>query len=796
MNRTEDKRRFFDEKICMILLLISMFGLFFLNGSSRVSAANNNDKSLSVKRVLFISSYAYSWETVPKQIKGIQKTLGDGYVINYEFMDTKNTVYSKNYAEFYQLLKFKLDERASYDAVIVGDDAAFNFAMMYQKELFEGIPIIFEGVDNVENGVKAAQENAEVTGVVEQVDYSKNIAIASKMFPNARKLVFILDNAENGIGIQQQLEKYKNKFSAYDVQYINSSDYTQKEMCKKISEFDSGDICFYISMSQSKNAMIYTEEERFEMLREYSKIPMFRVSSSGVKDCIVLLGGYVVSHYESGKIAGEMVKKAIAQGNAADISVITDTPGEYYFDWKSIKKYGLDTKVIPKDATIINPEPTFLDKHYVEIISASIIVGIIILTMSLIYYMLNSNRIRKINAELDHKNSELEKVSEYKSAFLSNMSHEIRTPMNGIIGMTNLALDSVKDSTALEYLQEIDETSQYMLGVLNDVLDMSRIDSGKFELKKRWVNANGILWPCIRMIEPTMKSRNITFIHPDTNKLSRLEMYVDEQRVKQVVMNILNNAYKFTQPGGTVTIKIKNLTYDTHKATDQMIISDTGCGMSKDFLENGIFKPFAQDENGDYSAIRGTGLGLALVKQILTEMGGEVRVESELGKGSTFIVTIPYEYRKMEEENILIEEPVVKEDSLKGKRVLVAEDHPLNQKIVKALLEKEGAQVEMAGNGKIAVDTFQSMPIHWFDAILMDVRMPVMDGYQATQNIRATKREDAKEIPIIAMTANAFEEDIRASREAGMNAHLSKPIEPLKMFETIQKEMYLAGHTS
>lgn len=328
----------------------------------------------------------------------------------------------------------------------------------------------------------------------------------------------------------------------------------------------------------------------------------------------------------------------------------------------------------------------------------------------------------------DAKNQELEQVSAYKTTFLSNMSHEIRTPMNGIIGMTRLALDSVKDEKALKYLREIDESSKYMLNILNDVLDMSRIERGKFTLEKEWTNANGTMWPCIHMMEPTMQSKNITFIHPDTNVISRLEMYVDAQRLKQVMMNLLNNAYKFTPEGGTVTLAIKNLKYDEHISTDQLIISDTGCGMSEEFLKNGIFQPFSQDVNGANSVIQGTGLGLALVKQIITEMGGSIEVESELGKGSTFTLTIPYEYRineQSEDKKEEVKKPESLEDDfsiLKGKRILVVEDHPLNQKIIEALLEKMGIVIELAGNGQVAVDLFRSVPENWIDAILMDVR--------------------------------------------------------------------------
>lgn len=514
---------------------------------------------------------------------------------------------------------------------------------------------------------------------------------------------------------------------------------------------------------------------------------MFRVSSSGMADCITLVGGYVVSHYKSGIIAGQMVKEVLTENDIAEIPVDTDTPAEYYFDSASIKKFGLNANVIPEGATFINVEPTFLDQYYLQVVFAAITIIVCLLFALLGYYVLSANRFSKINMELDHKNKELEKVSAYKSNFLSNMSHEIRTPMNGIIGMTDLALDSVKDENALKYLQEIDETSQYMLTLLNDVLDMSRIDSGKFEINKKWTNAGEILLSCINMMDQTMKSKDITFIYPDTDHFHEIELFVDSQRLKQVIMNLLNNAYKFTPAGGKVTFQLVEIYCNEYEAKYRLIVSDTGCGMSKTFLQNGIFEPFSQDDNGTFSSIRGTGLGLALVKQIITQMGGTVDVESELGKGSTFTIMITTECRKAQKMRENKIEDKKKTVELRGKNILVVEDHPLNQRIVKALLEKEGVSVKVVENGKMAVIAFENSEPFWYDAILMDVRMPIMNGYEATGAIRILERADAANIPIIAMTANAFAEDVAEALANGMNAHIAKPINYDKLFQLLKE---------
>lgn len=380
------------------------------------------------------------------------------------------------------------------------------------------------------------------------------------------------------------------------------------------------------------------------------------------------------------------------------------------------------------------------------------------------------------------------KANEAKSKFLANMSHEIRTPMNAILGMTRLAADEVEeDSVAYEYIKQIGESSEYLLGILNDILEMSRIDNGKENIKREWVDPAEVIIPMLNMIKPMMSAKNITFEYDDIfNQPFNFEGYVDPQKMKRMIMNILSNACKFTDENGYVSLSYERVVEDDRYAKEIIKVKDNGCGMSKEFLKR-IFNPFEQERTAGTSSIQGTGLGLTISRNIAREMGGDITVESELGIGSIFTLVYIYEYRVVDvNEPYSIEKEEERDfEKLRGKKVLLAEDNPQNATIAIKILEKCGIIVEHASDGKEAVMLYKSNPAYTYDAILMDVRMPKVSGLQAAKTIRNQEKEDADDIPIIAMTANAFEEDREKSIEAGMNAHLAKPVEPDELYNIL-----------
>jgi len=370
-----------------------------------------------------------------------------------------------------------------------------------------------------------------------------------------------------------------------------------------------------------------------------------------------------------------------------------------------------------------------------------------------------------------------------KTAFLSHMSHDMRTPMNAIIGFTGIAMKNDPSDEVKNCLEKIDESSEYLLSLINDVLDLTHIESGKVKYNPVPADVKNITDSALDIIKGFLTNRDINFkIQCEDAKIPNV--LADPARLRDVLVNILSNAVKFTPDGGTITFEAQC----QEKGGDGYInmryrISDTGIGMSEEFIKE-VFEEFAQEDSDVRTQYHGVGLGMAIVKKYVDMMGGTISVQSKKHEGTTFTVDIPLEITEKEwnKSDTGFSEKV----DLTGVNVLLAEDNELNAEIATVQLEEFGMNVERAVDGKNAVEVFRNHPKGTFDVILMDVMMPEMNGYEATKAIRAMNdRPDGKNIPIIAMTANSFAEDVQASLDAGMNAHLSKPIVMDEVIKTI-----------
>ena len=376
---------------------------------------------------------------------------------------------------------------------------------------------------------------------------------------------------------------------------------------------------------------------------------------------------------------------------------------------------------------------------------------------------------KKLEAALDAA----EKANRAKTIFLSHMSHDIRTPINGVLGMTDIALRNIDDRERLvDCLKKIDSSSHHLLSLINDVLDMSRIESGKVVIEDKPFYVSVLLDGCYSVVAGQAIQKNIR-IETDFSPIEADVLEGDEIRLRQILINILGNAVKFTPEGGQIFFSASTVSENEREASLTVCVRDTGVGMSPEYQER-IFEPFSQETASGRSEYQGTGLGMAIVKQLLDIMGGKISLKSAPGKGSEFTVRFVLPFGNAEK---LEKSKSSEEIDLSGLRVLIAEDNEMNMEIARYILESGFAEVTPVFDGKAALELFKEKPAGTFDVILMDVMMPVMDGLQATRAIRACGKPDAKKIPILAMTANAYAEDRQAALDAGMDRHLAKPVE-------------------
>ena len=395
---------------------------------------------------------------------------------------------------------------------------------------------------------------------------------------------------------------------------------------------------------------------------------------------------------------------------------------------------------------------------------------------------------KKINQKLEDAVHTAENASRAKTIFLNNMSHDIRTPMNAIIGFTNIALRQEMKPEVRNCLNKISNSSEHLLTLINDVLDISRIESGKVKLMPVPVDIRTIVDMVLSIMQGFLHDRNIEF-HTNLAEPETPYVLADAVRVREVLVNILGNAVKFTEDGGSIFFETSfHPGEDKRHIMVRYCISDTGIGMTEEFVDH-IFDEFSQEETNARTQYRGTGLGMAITKRYVDLMGGTICVESEKGKGSTFTVELPLELA--DKKDVHKQELPIPQVNLDGVKILLAEDNDLNAEIVIVQLEELGIQITRASDGKEAVKIFAENPPDTFDLIFMDVMMPNMNGYETTAAIRTMQnRPDARRIPIIAMTANAFAEDVQACLDAGMNGHIAKPIVMDEVEKAIVRNYY------
>lgn len=903
------------KKIRCIGLLCVMIGVVMCAGFALPCRAASS--SGDAPRVLMLSSYSYDWESVPKQLNGVNDVLGGHAKMDTIFMDTKRKDYNVVKQSIYDDIAAREAAEGPYDYVLTGDDDALNFVMEYRDQLFKDVPVVFEGV-NTEARAYEVSQDSKCTGVVEAFPIEETIKIARELKPGVTKVVGVTDDSVSGKGSTAQFYDSQKKFSDLTYETVNCSVLTKDQIGEKVAAYGDDTIILFLMMSTDAQHHTYSALEGAGFISEKARVPVYKADEIGIGSGV--LGGQVISYYDMAAQAAKIILECINGANISSFSIQT-TQTYPLFDKEVMSQFAIRQSQLPANTQYVNNHPAFFEEHRQVLIPATLI---LLVCLVFILIMGGSNRkykellgeihekdlmlsnilanipggvaVYSINTkngtmpylktkyfsdgvarmcgmtreeyskagsmvigglvvaedvtglirEIKEKAARKERINyrfrlkkgtgimwiasssvyireeeglpvyytvftdaslqiraeqqevavrkaeaenQAKTQFLSTISHDMRTPLNGILGLTTLLQNKTSDPGMREDLDQLETSGRYLLQLINDTLDMSKIESGKMVLAPGVVEGRKLVDNVLALIAPIADKKGVV-LDTKIGSFPEVCLSIDQNRVDQILMNLLSNAVKFTPAGGKVTFECSVLAEMVDELNVQMIVRDTGSGISPDYLPT-IFEPFSQEENNRLTVNRGSGLGLSITKRMVEMMAGSITIDSTPGEGT--IVTVMLPMAKATDGQIKAWKSAKKDESwaqvLPGKRVLLCEDQPLNANITMRLLKSQGVQTDLAENGKKGLETFLQSEPGTYDAILMDVRMPVMDGLTAAKAIRASTHSQTKTIPVIAMTADAFNGDTAGTLAAGMNAHLSKPVEPAVMYALLAEQM-------
>ena len=498
------------------------------------------------------------------------------------------------------------------------------------------------------------------------------------------------------------------------------------------------------------------------------------------------------------KVKQELDDKGIATAN------VMFKDKEYFYCLNTLKDYNMTVMLmLPAEFVAVSTMSMLQSSLMVQVVFTVILLGLSALALiSFVRAQRNSERIkleRQTNQQLNKLRMAAEdalhvaeSANKAKSTFLSNMSHDIRTPMNAIIGFTTLALSSITEQEKVkDYLGKILSSSNHLLSLINDILDMSRIESGKVVLEEQETNLAVLADELEHLLSEQAKAQGLE-LKVDYSKLRDRDVFCDKTRLNQVLLNLLSNAVKFTPAGGHVSFTLTQLEQlSPGKGVYEIRVKDDGIGMTAEFTKR-VFEPFERERTSTVSKIQGTGLGMAIAKNIIDMMGGTIDLHTKKGEGTEFVLrlelvlqTQPKPVEAKQQELL----PESSTESFAGKRLLLVEDNELNREIACMILCKYGFELETAENGQEAVEMVAAAAPGYYDLVLMDIQMPIMDGHEATRRIRALENPELAKVPIVAMTANAFDEDRRAAKDCGMNGFISKPINMQEVIQALRDNL-------
>lgn len=741
-----------------------------------------------VRHALVLYSYTLAWDPERDVFEGMQDAAGSQMVMDYLFMDSKNL----NQGTVEHTLSDRLDPlilKTKYDLIVAVDDNALSYVMKYRDRKFSGIPIIFNNVNSQEQAKEAARDPL-VTGIVEGFFGKEAIEVAEAIQPDARRVIGIGDHSMSGESARQNFEGLRKDFPDLEFEFLDMMDLTEKEIEERFHSFDRSDILLFLNFTVDGDGKYYVMRDAAQYLTSLTDNPIFKPDVDGVGQG--LAGGCGGSYRQVGVDTAKIAARILSGTQVEDIQ-LQQMSMQVVFDSRLLKRYGIRKKDLPSGTVFLNENPSFWERYHTILVPLTL--AIALLFVIIVFLLQDRKRMESLlkSREELSREEKLRRAAEARSAaatgFLSSVSHDLRTPLNGILGYTELAIEEKDPEKKQDYLVQLKEAGGLMLTIVNDTLDVSRSVAGKSTLRMGQASIHELTDSIVTSVRMQTEQKGIHF---ETDiRGGEVMIETDKTKLQKIILNLLSNAVKYTHRGGHMLLSVYPVPKGDRNVTLYIVVSDNGRGMSAEF-QRIMFQPFEQENGGKDPSTHGTGLGLAIVKSSVDLLGGTILCDSTQGKGTTFRIQIPAKKTLLGGEGTRQDAPSGGQGTaagelavLEGKHILLCEDNKMNARIAQTILTKYGMKVDVAPEGLAAVEMFARSAPGQYSAVLMDLRLPDIDGFEASRRIRALPRQDAPKVPVIAMPADVYKGNEEKRKQAGMDAYLSKPVDRDRMLHLL-----------